>query len=566
MKTIMVLMLSVVIVSSDAQNPLLIPPILEGPVFDLSVQIGSTEFFPGITTTTYGVNGDILGPTLLFDKGETVQLNVTNNLSSTTTMHWHGLHVSALNDGGPHQLIEEGATWSPQFEVMNHAGTFWYHPHGEGKTDFQVSKGIAGFIIVKDDAESALELPRTYGVDDFPLVLQTKSFDILNQIQIATHADTTVMVNATVNAYLDVPAQVVRFRLLNGASDRTFLVGLSNDMEFSQIGTDGGLLQAPNTVNRIRVANGERFEILVDFSAMEGQSVYLMSYGSELPDGIMGAETVGMGMAELDGYSENPLNGTDFQLLQLNVVQSTENAVTTVPPMLVSIDEIPLSEVDVERTLTLSAMEMGPLNMIAGPFGINGVQFNMEAVNITCHLDDTELWTINNQTQVAHPFHIHDVEFLITDVNGNEPDPGQMGWKDVVLVMPMASVSFITRFEHFADPVTPYMYHCHLLHHEDEGMMGSFVVTDPNPVAELNPVTISVAPNPVLPGDGIFVASNLEDIDELVLRDMTGREVCRQFPLSKEASINPGIIEVAGIYLLIIKIGENFQTARIMIY
>jgi bilirubin oxidase len=103
---------------------------------------------------------------------------------------------------------------------MNDAGTFWYHPHGQGKTDMQVSKGIAGLIIVKDSIESALTLPRTYGVDDFPLIVQTKCFDVLHQVAIATAMDTVPMVNATMNPFLDVPGQVVRLRLLNGASDR----------------------------------------------------------------------------------------------------------------------------------------------------------------------------------------------------------------------------------------------------------------------------------------------------------------------------------------------------------
>lgn len=526
-KIIITLQLAFILVTGWSQSPLFIPPLLEGPVFDLQVQNGTTEFFPGITTPTYGVNGNILAPTLVFNKGETVTLNVTNNLNNTTTtMHWHGLHVASMFDGGPHQTIEEGMTWSPQFEVMNNAGTFWYHPHGENKTDFQVSRGLAGMIIIRDDEEAALDLPRTYGVDDFPIIVQTKSFDVLNQIQIATHSDTTLMVNATVNAMIDVPAQVVRLRLLNGASDRSFLFGFSNNMNFFQIATDGGLIETPFETNRLRLSNGERAEVLADFSIMQGETVYLMCYGSELPDGIIGAETVGMGMAELEGYDENPLNGSDYQILQLNIVETTANPVTTIPENLTEIIPIGLNEINVERTLLLQPLEMGAMNMIEGPFGINGVQFNMEVVNETVLLNDVELWTLTNQTQVAHPFHIHDVQFQVVDFNGDTPTPDQSGWKDVVLVMPNSSVSFITRFENFADPITPYMYHCHLLHHEDEGMMGSFVVIDPDNLNELNGEnTVDVFPNPASTQLTLQFNQQIPTNTSVRVFDSTGREV-----------------------------------------
>ncbi len=495
-QTITTFLFMVVTAYAKSQSPLAIPPLLEGPVFDLQVQAGTTQFWPGINTPTYGVNGNILAPTLLLHKGEEVELNVTNNLSTSTTMHWHGLHVAAANDGGPHQSIAEGATWSPQFTVMNNAGTYWYHPHGENKTDLQVSKGIAGMIIVKDDAEAALELPRSYGLDDFPVVIQTKSFDVLHQIQIATHADTLVMVNATVNPYLDAPAQVVRLRVLNGSSERSFKIGFSNNMTFTQIATDGGLKATPYETSRLMLAPGERTEILINLNELQGESFSLMNFGSELPNGIIGAQTVGT-MATLPGYDENPLNGANFSLLQINVTAPTTNAITTIPSSLVEVLPWNQSDVNVERTMLLSPMEMGMANMVEGPFGINNVQFNMDVVNEIIPLNNIEIWTITNQTQIAHPFHIHDVQFYLIDINGASPLPEQQGWKDVVLVMPMQSVSFITKFEHFADPITPYMYHCHLLHHEDEGMMGSFTVVDPNSITNLTEDNLILPfPNP----------------------------------------------------------------------
>src|SRR5574337_993656 len=158
-----------------AQNPLFIPDTLAGPVYNLDVHDSSKIFFPPNVTPTMAVNGNFLGPTLIMQKWDTVTLNVTNSMNVATTMHWHGFHVPAIYDGGPHQVINPNSTWSPSFVVRNDAGTYWYHPHGNMQTEFQVTKGLAGMIIVRDSAEAGYALPRKYGVDDFPLIVQSKS-------------------------------------------------------------------------------------------------------------------------------------------------------------------------------------------------------------------------------------------------------------------------------------------------------------------------------------------------------------------------------------------------------
>src|SRR3990172_4380460 len=252
---------------SFSQNPLAIPDTLDGTVFNLSVQPGTTVFFPPYNTPTFGYNGSLLGPTLLINKGDSITLNVTNNITQRTTVHWHGFHVAPQNDGGPHQIIDTNTTWSPSFKMLNNAATFWYHPHGEGKTEIQISKGLAGMIIVRDSAEASYNLPRKYKVDDFPLIVQSKAFDLLYQVATATHEDTVMMVNGTMNPYLQVPKQVVRLRLLNASADRTYNFGLSDNSNFYLIATDGGMLSQPVPMNRLRLSTGERAEILVDFNA-----------------------------------------------------------------------------------------------------------------------------------------------------------------------------------------------------------------------------------------------------------------------------------------------------------
>lgn len=210
-----------------------------------------------------GANGNILGPTIILHKNQNVTINVNNQLSDTTTIHWHGLHISPQNDGGPHIYIPPGETWSPQFTVLDWASTYWYHPHLHHFTNEHVSKGISGFIIVRDEYESSLNLPRRYGIDDFPLVIQTKSFDNNNQILFDNPFDTTLMVNATIDPYLNVPAQVVRLRLLNGSSERSFNLGFTNNKPFHQIASDGGLLSNSLNLTRLLLSPGERAEILI---------------------------------------------------------------------------------------------------------------------------------------------------------------------------------------------------------------------------------------------------------------------------------------------------------------
>ncbi len=461
-----------------AQNQVIIPDTLSGTEFNLNLQNGTFVFYAGQPTNTMGVNGNILGPTLLMNMGNFVDITVNNNLGETTTIHWHGMHVSASNDGGPHTTIASGTSWNPKFTVMDKAGTYWYHPHLHEKTNEHVSKGIAGFIIVRDSEEAGLELPRSYGVDDFPLVIQTKDFDADNQIVAPSNSDDVVMVNATINPQLDVPAQVVRLRLLNGSSMRVFNIGLSGNSSFYQIGTDGGLLAEPVSITRLQMSPGERAELLIDFSGMEGQSIQLMSYASEFQNGLYGATYPGMmSMMTLNGYNPNPLNGSNFNIINFQVVSQTENPVTTIPSTLVEVNPIPESEANLTRNLTFTPETMGP-DQLNGNFLINGSSFKMDVINYSIPLNNTEIWSIFNQSGIAHPFHIHDVQFFILDRNGNPPPASEQGRKDVIIIKPQETVRFITKFEDFANDSVPYMAHCHMLVHEDDGMMLQFEVVD----------------------------------------------------------------------------------------
>jgi bilirubin oxidase len=387
-----------------SQNTIFIPDTVSGPMVTLQIQNGQTTFFPGFTTQTMGFNGNILGPTILLRRNRPVDLRVLNTLSDTTTVHWHGLHVAPQHDGGSHTYILPGALWNPAFTVHDWAGTYWYHPHLHYKTNEHVSKGLAGFIIVRDSLEEALALPRTYGVDDFPLLLQTKSFDSNRQITIDNPYDSVVLVNGTRQAILNVPAQCVRFRLLNGSSERVMNVGFTSNLGFHMIGSDGGLLEQPVALNRLQLAPGERAEVLVNLQGRTGQSIQLMSYGAELPNAFYGAAQPGMGAGQvIPGYSLNPLNGSNFTLLTLSVGAALPQGVFSVPATLIPHEPWLESQADTTRTFTFMPENMGP-TAIQGPFMINNQHFDMQVINHRIPFNNTEIWELVNQTPIPFTY------------------------------------------------------------------------------------------------------------------------------------------------------------------
>ena len=570
MKIFFLLLLNVHVASLLAQNPLLIPDTLSGNLFELTLQNGNFSFYDSQNTTTMGVNGNILGPTLIFNKGDFVDIRVNNQLSETTTIHWHGLHVSAANDGGPHTTIEPFELWNPRFTVLDKAGTYWYHPHLHENTNKHVSLGLAGFILVKDEDEAALELPRTYGLDDFPLVIQTKDFDINSQIVVPSNSDDVPMVNATLDPYLNVPAQIVRLRLLNGASQRVFNIGLSDNHTFYQIASDGGLLNEPLLLNRLRMAPGERAEILVDFSGMEDQSIQLMSYASELPNGTYGAAYPGMGpMMILDGYYPNPLNGTNFDILNFNVSAPTNSPVNSIPENLVDVNPLPENSADITRTLIFTSEEMGP-NQLNGDFLINGLHYDMDVINFSIPFNNTEIWSLSNMSATAHPFHIHDVQFYVLDRNGSAPPASEQGRKDVILIHPMETVRFITQFTDFANDSVPYMLHCHMLTHEDRGMMLQFEVVDLSTgtrLVERNSANVNVYPNPVKGSNTALTISGIRGERVLLeLYNMHGQKIAAKKIVPNLEPFTFNLSEIPpGIYSLKLYWDDIIHAAKIVV-
>jgi len=446
-------------------SPLPIPKLLTGTdingqkVYNLVMQRGFVEFVPNKKTSTFGYNGNILGPTMLMLKGDEVAINVTNRLGEPSTTHWHGIHLPAAMDGGAHQRIEDGNTWQAHYPIINNAGTYWYHPHLMHKTGQHVYQGLAGLFIIKD-SDSELALPDQYGIDDIPMIVQDKILNadgLFNYPHVITGVKGDyILVNGAVNPQFSAPAQIVRFRILNGSNARFYNFGFSDNRQFYQIASDGGLLEKPVTLTRLRLTPGERAEILVDFSSQENSRVRLLSYSSEL-DYLNPM------------YNTNSLDETNFNIMDISVVSTTPNPITTLPVSLTTINRLQESQANKNRSFKLKMK-------LSGAMTINGQSMDINRIDVTVKLNDIEIWEIINDCDMPHPFHVHAIQFTILTINGSPPPENERGWKDTVLVKAHEKVRIICKFDVYSDPELPYMYHCHILEHEDAGMMGQFIV------------------------------------------------------------------------------------------
>lgn len=487
---------------SQTYNNLWIPDTLSGTTFNLNIKDTFAQIVnTGNQTITGGINGKFWGPTMFINKGDVVHMNVKNNLNDSTTVHWHGMHLPAVMDGGPHQIIPPGTLWQPYWEVKNDAGTYWYHPHLHEMSEEQMTKGLGGFMIVRDEVESKLALPRTYGVDDIPLVLSDRDISTTNQFVVVPYGD-SMMTNMTLRAQYTVPAQVVRFRILNGGLERSYNLGFSDGRSFQVIVSDGGLLTAPVTVTKYLLHLGERIEILVDCSNDLGKSINLKAYNSTLAQNVAGGDFFP------NGPFVNYLARKDFNVLHINVGAKTSNPILNVPTFLRTVNTIRAANANITRALTISDTNI--VGVTGAAFVINHKLFDYNYNNYDVPLNNTEIWQITSTSNFGHPFHIHDVEFNILSVDGVAPVAAQAGFKDVVFVPSKSTVKFIAKFDNYADPLHPFMYHCHIALHEDEGMMGQFIVTDKTSgIKSTDKSDFSLYPNPA--NEKLYISFNNQD-------------------------------------------------------
>jgi blue copper oxidase len=459
-------------------RPLPIPPLIDAAASRHSVRLaaspGEHAFVEGKLTRTYGYSAPILGPAIRVRRGDEVEIVVENNLEAATTVHWHGLLVPGENDGGPQQLIQPGARWRPILKINQPAATLWFHPHPHGDTARQIYMGLAGMMIIDDASDAQLALPRTFGVDDLPLILQDRSFDqngsieyenkSLGPLDIAYGArGDAVIVNGTVAPVARVPAGLVRLRLLNAANAQNFELRFSDGRTFHVIASDGGFLPAPAAVEQLRIAPAERFEVLVDFA--DGKSVTLETG----PDEQMGI----FGRLAPDGSA-------DFLAMMRFEPTSTAPAIKELPARL--IEPALLSPASAVRRrqfilnsgLCASRSDASTHTDMPALIGINGNPFDMGRIDIETELGTSEVWEITS-IGMAHPFHVHGALFRVLSIEGDRPPPHLAGWKDTLLVEDRAEL--LIAFNQPATRAHPFMYHCHILEHEDAGLMGQYICT-----------------------------------------------------------------------------------------
>jgi FtsP/CotA-like multicopper oxidase with cupredoxin domain len=425
----------------------------------------------------------------MLHRGDEVQISVENKLDSNTTAHWHGVLTPAEVDGGPHIIIEPGKIWRPTLKINQPETTAWYHAHPHRDSGRQVYMGLAGMVIIKDGMSKRLGLPETYGVDDLPIILQDRSFDANGELQYASSGPVlmagmrgdTLIVNGVIAPVARAPAGIVRLRLLNAANARNFDLAFRDSRIFQVIASDGGYLPAPVAMTALTIAPGERFEVLVDFS--DGRSVELATAEDR-------RVLMGMGRGMSSGMMPGMIGSGAGVLMRFDVDPSLPAPVKTVPETLVALPRLTRSDLMPRRQISL---DMGPGMMGRGmmrgmgggrggmrgmgmgpPVGLNGRVFDMQRIDFEPKLGSSEIWEVT-PNMMAHPFHVHGVIFRVLSIGGKSPPPHLAGGKDTILLDGPAEL--LLEFTQPATRRSPFMFHCHILEHEDAGMMGQYATT-----------------------------------------------------------------------------------------
>ena len=465
---------------------------------NLVVQVGKTTFGPH-TAATWGYNGNLLGPALQLRKGKALTVNIHNTLNEETTVHWHGLEVPGEVDGGPHGIIKPGGQRTVTFTPEQRAATCWFHPHQHGKTGHQVAMGLAGLVLIEDDESRLLRLPKQWGIDDVPVIVQDKKFTAEGQIDyqldvmsaaVGWFGD-TLLTNGAIYPQHNAPKGWLRLRLLNGCNARSLNFAASDKRPLYVVASDGGLLAEPVKVTELSMLMGERFEVLVDIS--DGKAFDLVT----LP-----VSQMGMAVAPFD----QPQPVLRIQPLLVTASGTLPDTLTTMPA-LPSLEGLTQRKLQLSMDPMLDMMGMQALmkkyghqamagmdhgQMDHGKMGgmdhsmhgfdfrngnrINGKAFDMHNPQFAATKGQYERWVISGEgDMMLHPFHIHSTQFRILTENGKAPGGHRAGWKDTVRVEGGVS-EVLVRFDHDAPKEYAYMAHCHLLEHEDTGMMLGFTV------------------------------------------------------------------------------------------
>jgi spore coat protein A len=419
--------------------------------YNISMRSTTKQIVDGGPTTVWGYNGSFPGPTIKARRNRRVVVRQTNDLSVNTSVHLHGGHTPSSSDGYPTDYIAPGGFRDYIYPNNQLPATLWYHDHTMDFTGRNVYNGLAGFYIITDDVEDALPLPR--GRYEVPLVVQDRTFNADGSLYYSNSGMSRlngfqgeqILTNGVIQPYHFVEPRKYRFRILNGSNARFYEFALSNGQQFVQIGSDAGLLSAPVSLSRIVLAPAERADVIIDFAQVaRGANVILQN---------------------LRG------TGATAEVMQFRVMPwhyGKDNS--RIPGVLRPVDRIPPSSATVTRDFTLN-QSVGTGGMT---FTINNLPFSPGRIDANPQLNATEIWAFHSATQMDHPMHIHNISWQIVDINGNPPPAWEMGWKDTFVVPALGTVRVIGKFTDFTGD---YVFHCHILEHEDFAMMSQFRVS-----------------------------------------------------------------------------------------
>ncbi len=436
------------------------------------------------TYTANSSNG-LLAPLIEARKGQPLEIEWINHLPAQhflpvdhslhgcgrdlpevrAVVHVHGARTRSESDGYPTDWYEPGKSRTCLYPLEQDATALWYHDHAMGLNRLNIYAGLFGMFLIRDQAEEALHLPS--GAHEIPLMLCDRNFTAEGQLFYPTSGDPdhpwvpefladAILINGKIRPYLRVEPRLYRFRVLNAANSRFFALSLAHRAPFHQIGSDQGLLAAPVELTSLNLAPAERADLLIDFSALAGQTIHL-------------------------------LNGS-FEILEFRVAPSSQVKSSTIPSILRSIPRTPESQATVTRTITLNEYQdsrANPMVML-----LNRKRWH-EPVTETPRLNTTEIWEFVNLTEDVHPMHLHLVRFQLLDrrvfdpyqylmykklsflASAEPPHSNELGWKDTIQCPPGMITRIIARFDGYPGK---YLYHCHILEHESNDMMRPFEV------------------------------------------------------------------------------------------
>ncbi|HZK78372.1 MAG TPA: multicopper oxidase family protein [Gemmatimonadaceae bacterium] len=402
----------------------------------------------GKVADVYAYNGMVPGPTIEIREGDHVIIHFHNELPQATSVHWHGLHIPADQDGSPLYPVQPGKSHDYIFTIQHGtAGTYWYHPHPDMTTGYQVARGLYGALIVRADDD-----PLPASLTDRVIILSDNRFRPDGSIDTPDEASqaglideengregNTFFLSGHVMPTIGIRSgEVQRWRIINASAARVYRLSLGG-ASFTQVGSDGGLFEHPVEMKEIVLSNSERVEILVRGTGAPGSSTTLQSlpYDRYPPQTRPAGWDKAIDLATLKYSNEPPVAQVQLPLT--------------------------LRVIPVLDTLKATATRYFSL----GQGIINGKTMDMNRVDTRVRLGATEIWQIENVVGMDHPFHLHGFRFQIIDRNG-VPEKDRR-WKDTVNVPKHEVIRFIVKYDDFPGK---WMYHCHILDHEDHGMMG----------------------------------------------------------------------------------------------